>query len=87
MIKKSTAKERGNHWNLELNDDGTWPDAKVQIALLADIRDSLVEIRDDHRMLLAIFRCANTQAGFRALRSLARSERQRIEAAKKRRRK
>lgn len=84
-MKVNVRNQRGVQWEIYVNPDGTWPDSKIQIALLADIRDTLVEIRDDQRRLLSIFQCTNTQAGFRALRSIARSERQRLAMAEKRR--
>lgn len=36
----NTARDCGD-FNLRLNEDGTWPDQRVQIALLADIRREL----------------------------------------------
>jgi hypothetical protein len=35
---------RNLNWELHLNENGTWPDARVQIALLADIRAELVKL-------------------------------------------
>lgn len=50
---KNTARDL--EWDLHLNDNGTWPDARVQIALLVDIRAELRKLNE----LLHCHNCMN----------------------------
>jgi hypothetical protein len=85
-MSENTKNLRGFHWQLHSvpsNGDGTWSSEDIKTALLADIRDTLYEIRDSNRALVRIFGCANTQTGFRALRSIAATERAKLKKGKK----
>ena len=78
----------GTDWNLNVTDkpDGGFS-ANTDTIVAAGVMQTAKKIDETNtllRELLRIFRCTNTQAGFRALRSLARSERQRLERSKKR---
>ena len=65
---------RGTNWQINRNDDGTYPTTEAQFAVLLDIRDELQKLN-------RVMQCSNVARGFRALSKIA----SRDEAAFKRR--
>lgn len=82
-MSRSARAHRGSDFllgGIPERDGQHWSNEAIRTTLLADIRDTLYEIRSELRTLNGIFRCPVTQAGFRALRSLAKTERASLKA-------
>lgn len=84
-MPKIKPREFGTNWNLTIENhaDGT-STADTQTLIAAATMQAVDELRKASRCLnrlVAIFGCSNVQAGFRALRSIARTERLRVKKA------
>lgn len=88
---KLKPREFGTNWRLActVRPDGSIEGAGTETLALAGILQAVDALHRANHLLermVRVFECPNTQAGFRALRSIARTERARLLAAEKRRR-
>lgn len=65
MTRRHDTENPAGDFNVGINDDGTWPTAAAQIAILADIRREL-------RKLNQLLACPNTLGIPRTLKSIDR---------------